>query len=86
MTASAGPRGAPHFVAHRMSQLHGSALRKLQRGTALSARRPRRDLRADAALSRRDDYGVAELLGGEGGRFSIGSQLCVREDLTLVHP
>ena len=43
-------------------------------------------MRADAALGRRDEYGVGELLGGEGGRFAIGSQLCVREDLTLVRP
>ncbi|KAK9836936.1 hypothetical protein WJX81_000753 [Elliptochloris bilobata] len=33
----------------------------------------------------RDVYEVAELLGGAGGRFSIGRQLCVREDLSLTN-
>lgn len=69
-----------------LPQLSGSEANVLTRATALLAQRPCRDLRANAAVCRRDDYGVGELLGGGGGRFTIGSQLCVREDLTLVRP
>jgi len=43
-----------------------------------------RKLYVERGCARRDEYTVEELLGGAGGRFTVGSQLCVREDLTLV--